>query len=407
MLKKIISSIGVQIVGTFSSLLLVWLITRFYGVGTQGQFVLIKSWVDLAIVVASFGFPQSFIYAINKLNISWQKLEIFTLKYIPIVFLFSWVATFIWFDYIQDQDFLDFHQYVLMALGISGLTGFSLLRGLYLTKNDGNMFALVTIIPNTLLFLFFLIAFIFSNQTLNVPLLYFFSGLTACSLVYLLLGYYRKDESIEVEIIPWEEMLKNGFNVFIQSIFGTLLPLGTYWLMSKFGYSKSEIGLFSIALYIYIVFTLPLAMVAPIFYNRWSTHDNINSILIEFKHFAKFGLVLLPILLIFYYLIPIILPLIFGHQILLAISAARLLLVATFALYYNNLLSCFLMSQGYFKIISIMMVIKTLICYITIVICLTLFNKSLELISLAWLISEVLTLLMLFLLVGKRYGFNK
>lgn len=111
MLRKIMSSVGIQIVGTLSSLMLVWLITRFYGVSIQGQFVLIKSWVDLAVVVASFGFPQSFIYAINKLNVSWQKLEIFTMKYIFVVFLFSWLATFIWFESIQQQDFIDIYQY--------------------------------------------------------------------------------------------------------------------------------------------------------------------------------------------------------------------------------------------------------------------------------------------------------
>lgn len=407
MLRKIMSSVGIQIVGTLSSLMSVWLITRFYGVSIQGQFVLIKSWVNLAVVVASFGFPQSFIYAINKLNVSWQKLEIFTMKYIFVVFLFSWLATFIWFESIQQQDFIDIYQYFFLALGVSGLTGFSLLRGLYLTKNDSKMFAFITILPNTLLFIFFLMSFAFSDKILNMPLLYFFSGLASCSLVFLFLGNFRKHKDNSPDIIPWDEIVKNGFNVFIQSIFGALLPLGTYWLMSKFGYSKSEIGLFSIALYIYIVFTLPLAMISPIFYNRWSMNENINLILLELKQFAKVGLILVPILLIFYYLIPIILPFVFGKQILLAIPAARLLLIATFALYYNNLLSCFFMSQGYFKIMSVMMILKTLICYFTIIISLLFFDKTLEIISVAWLISEVIILVMLFLLLGQRYVFNK
>lgn len=407
MLRKIMSSVGIQIVGTLSSLMLVWLITRFYGVSIQGQFVLIKSWVDLAVVVASFGFPQSFIYAINKLNVSWQKLEIFTMKYIFVVFLFSWLATFIWFEFIQQQDFIDIYQYFFLALGVSGLTGFSLLRGLYLTKNDSKMFAFITILPNTLLFIFFLMSFAFFDKILNMPLLYFFSGLASCSLVFLFLGNFRKHKDTNTDIIPWHEIVKNGFNVFIQSIFGALLPLGTYWLMSKFGYSKSEIGLFSIALYIYIVFTLPLGMISPIFYNRWSMNENINLTLVELKQFAKVGLILVPILLIFYYLIPIILPFVFGKQILLAIPAARLLLIATFALYYNNLLSCFFMSQGYFKIMSVMMILKTLICYFTIIISLLFFDKTLEIISIAWLISEVIILVMLFLLLGQRYVFNK
>ena len=65
------------------------------------------------------------------------------------------------------------------------------------------------------------------------------------------------------------------------------------------------------------------------------------------------------------------------------------------------------MSQGYFKIMSVMMILKTLICYFTIVISLLFFDKTLEIISFAWLISEILTLIILFSLVGKRYVFNK
>ena len=297
MIKKIVSSVGIQMIGTLSSLLLVWMITRFYGISTQGQFVLIKSWVDLAVVFASFGLPQSFIFAINKLNISWQYLEKFTFRYIPVVFLICLFTTYIWFEYLQEQNFLDIYNYLYIALGIGGLTGFSLLRGLYLTKNDGNKFALVTIAPNILLFVTFLvILFLFKNQ-LNISLLYMISGVFSFTIVMTLLSEFRINiKAVSVNEIPWKAMVGNGFNVFIQSIFASLLPLGTYWLMSKFGFNNSEIGVLSIAFYVYLVFTLPLAMVAPIFYNRWSNSKDIQFVKLELLRFVKFGLLLIPIL---------------------------------------------------------------------------------------------------------------
>ena len=51
MIRKIGLSIIIQMIGTLCSLLLVWLITNKYGVELQGQFVLIKSWIDLIVVV--------------------------------------------------------------------------------------------------------------------------------------------------------------------------------------------------------------------------------------------------------------------------------------------------------------------------------------------------------------------
>lgn len=151
MIKKIVSSVGIQMISLLSSLLLVWMIIRFYGASVQGQFVLIKSWIDLVVVSVSFGLPQSFIYAINKLNVSWEDLRQRTFIYIPIIWILGYVATYVWFEYFQSQKFLSILNYILIAVTIGNLTGF-LLRSLYLTKNDGNKFALVSIMPNLSLF---------------------------------------------------------------------------------------------------------------------------------------------------------------------------------------------------------------------------------------------------------------
>ena len=402
MIKKIVSSVGIQMIGTLSSLLLVWMITRFYGISTQGQFVLIKSWVDLAVVFASFGLPQSFIFAINKLNISWQYLEKFTFRYIPVVFLICLFATYIWFEYLQEQNFLDIYNYLYLAVGVGGLTGFSLLRGLYLTKNDGNKFALVTIAPNILLFVTFLvILFLFKNQ-LNISLLYMISGVFSFIIVMTLLSKFRINiKAVSVNEIPWKAMVGNGFNVFIQSIFASLLPLGTYWLMSKFGFNNSEIGVLSIAFYVYLVFTLPLAMVAPIFYNRWSNSKDIQFVKLELLRFVKFGFLLIPILFIAYWLLPLVLPITFGNQVISSITPARLLLIATFALYYNNLMSCFLLSQGKFIIMSITMIIKTVFCYLVLILTLVTMGKSLNFVAISWVFSEILVFITLLFMVMK------
>lgn len=391
-------------VGTISSLLLVWFIIRLYGVALQGEFVLIKSWIDLSVVIASFGMPQSFIYAINKLGVSWVELKKVTLKYIPFTIVVNVVSTYIWFEYVQQQSFLTILHYTFIAIGIASLTGFALLRGLYLTKNDSGKFAVITIAPNVLLLLSFLLLFICVDR-IDISLMYLLSGALAFILVLIMLQSFDSTSYTSNMAIPWGSLFSNGFNVFAQSIFISLLPLGTYFLMTKLGFSSEEIGIFSVALYTYTLFTLPLNMVSPIFYNRWSV-NYIRDVLEELLKVAKFGLVLIPILVIIYYLLPILLPFFLGEQVSAAVSPARLLLLSTLSLYFNNLLCCFFSSQGKFKLISYIFFIKIVFCFVFLILFSLYLVKSLDSIALAWLFTEVIVLCILLIFWGRCYATN-
>ena len=259
MIRKIGLSIIIQMIGTLCSLLLVWLITNKYGVELQGQFVLIKSWIDLIVVVTCFGLPQSFVYGINQLHIPSKQLEKFIFRYIFFVCFCSAITTYIWFEYFQTQNFLTNLSYLFIALGATFLTGYNLMRGLFLTVNDGARFAYVTIAPALALFLIFLIYYFLDKEYIDFSSIYLISAFLAFCFVYLNLKKYNKISNYLTNInIPWVLLINNGFSVFVQSLASTLLPLGTYWLMTEFGFNKKEVGLFSIALYVYIVFTLSL-----------------------------------------------------------------------------------------------------------------------------------------------------
>lgn len=404
MIKKIVSSVGIQMIGTLSSLLLVWMIIRFYGASVQGQFVLIKSWIDLVVVSVSFGLPQSFIYAINKLNVSWEDLRQRTFIYIPFIWILGYVATYVWFEYFQSQKFLSILNYILIAITIGNLTGFFLLRSLYLTKNDGNKFALISIMPNLSLFIIYLLSLAVDKKGDSLSLVYMLSSLIALLFTGISLDKHKSADNISNKNpVPWKNIFSNGMNVFIQNIFGALMPLGTYWLMTKYGFNKEEVGVFSIAIYIYLMFTLPLAMIAPIFYNRWSNSKDFTVVKFEILRFCKIGIFLLPILLISYLLVPHILPIVFGKQVIPAIFSAQILLIATFALYYSTIFSCFLLSQGGFSVLSKSMILKVIICFVSMDIFLIFFDKSLVLIAFSWTISEVFMTSILLISIIRKY----
>lgn len=393
MIKKIGYSIVLQALGTISSFLVVWIITNNYGLHTQGQFALIKSWVDLMIVLACFGLPQSFIYAVNKLNISAHYLKNFTLKYILTIILPIAFITYFWFIYVNKYEF-SFTDTFILGLAIAFLVGHALFRGLYLTQNDGKLFAIISALPALLLFLFTLINLI-DKENLYLTYNYLLSGILSCLIVFVLLHAEKKEN----HSIPWGDILKNGNSVFIQGIAITLLPIVTYWLMGRTGFSMLEIGIFNISIYIYLIFALPLNMVSPLFFNRWSKYTDIKKTAKELRLLLSISLLIIPLIILLYFLIPLAIPKIFGPEMIKykGIEAMQILIIASIPLYINNLLACFLGSQGLFKYNTYIYTIKTILCAILIYTLLTIYGKSILYIALSWVASDIVIATLLFI----------
>ena len=399
MLKKLSLSITLQMLGTISSFLVIWIITRKYGLDLQGQFAIIKSWIDLMIVIACFGLPQSFIFAINQLNISFEKLKIFSLRYMIVVSFFLIFITFLWFEYAQQVSFLEWTDYIYIGISIGLLTGRGLLRGLLLTQNDGWLFAILSALPAILLFLFILSNFLFYNLILYLPLNYLLSSLFSFLCILYVINNIRNNHNDTLHPRNyWRKIVNNGMSVLIQGLSITLLPLSTFWLMGKFGFNHKQIGEFNIALYIYMMIALPLNMIAPIFFNKWSKLSDKNVLQKDIKKFGLLGLMGVPIVSFLYFSMPYFQTFIFGEEINDGIGASQILLFAALPLYFNNLLSCAIISCGYFNITAYLYSLKTISC-LTLMCFLFLINHTLTILNVAlvWVLSEYFLFIFLYL----------
>ncbi len=397
LIKKLFWSILLQALGTGSSLLLVFLITRYYGVAMQGQFAIVKSWIDVCVVVAFLGLPQSYVYAVNQLGVPLGKLKSASLKYLFIVFPIVLLVSFIWFLYSEKTINLSLIELLFMSGAITFLVGHGLFRGLYLTNNDGKVFAIISALPALLLFVCTLLNYQFFSYSLYIQFNYFVSALLAFTCMLFLLRNYKSNNShITEQIIPWGKIINNGLGVFVQSLALVLLPMLTYWLMLKYGFTQAQVGLFNIALYSYMIFALPLNMVSPIFFNKWSKIDNTDILNKEVNHFLFLGVVLLPILFILYYLMPTILVYAFGKQVTEAIKVSQILLLAMIPLYLNNILSCAISARGFFQSIAGITVIKMLFCIMCVFIFLNFGEIELENIAISWVMADYLFLIMAF-----------
>lgn len=383
MFKILGSSILIQSFGTLASFLTVWIITNKFGISSQGQFAITKSWVDLVIVIGCFGFPQSFIYVINKHNTSKHLLKLFSLKYASFLALPIGIATYFFFKKSNLSITLDIVGISFLTLAIALLILHSLLRGIYLTENSPYTFSLISALP-ALILLFTILINLVTKETLYLNFSYFISGLLSCIFV---LSYLKTIN--DGDDIPWKITLSNGNNVFLQSLAITFLPICTYWLMEQNKITLDAIGGFNISVYFYQAFALPLNMIAPIFFNKWSQRSMSKTSSNEVSMLLKTSLPIFILTIIVAYFIPNIIRIAFGTNLEFIYRSAQILLLAATPFFIGKVLSAYLSALGYFSVLTKMYLFKTILC-IVIMLALSLLNLfSLINIAISWVISDI------------------
>lgn len=403
MIKKLFFSILIQSIGTLSYFALVWIITHYIGLEKQGEFAILKSWVDLWFTICCFGLPQGFIYAINKLNTPIYNLKKFSTYYPIVVIVVTSITSFFWFNFINKSISLTLLQYLFIGISIAGIVGHGLLRGIYITKNDGNLFALISILPALSLFLFTIIS-ILINSNISFPEIYLLSGCISFIILFLLI---KTPKQTQTSVILWKEIISHGESVFLQGLAITLLPVLTYWLMSNFDISQKEIGGFNIAMYFYLAIALPLNMVAPIFFNRWSKINDKNILKNELKKFIKLGIIMLLFSVIILFFIKDIIIFLFGKEILFAIPSIQAFILSGVLIYLNNIFSCMNMSIGKFKQNAKLFISKNIFTVLFVFIALKFFKYNLINITYSWILGDILLLCMMSFYISHYFRNNK
>lgn len=388
MIKKLFFSISIQSIGTLSSFVLVWSITHYLGLEKQGEFALFKSWIDLWIVISCFGLPQGFTYAINKLKVSPYCLKKFITYYLLPTFIITTISSYIWFHFINQSITLSILQYLFVGIAIAGIVGHGLLRGIFLTQNDNNLFAFISILPAISLLILTAISIIISQNAL-FPIIYLLSGVLSFIILFPLV---KTIQNTQKQVVPWKQIISNGNSVFLQGLAVTLLPVCTYWLMHEFNMTQKEIGGFNIAIYFYLAIALPLNMIAPIFFNRWSKTNENSLLKQELKKFIFIGIWIIPFSLLLFYFIPNIIIFFFGKETAFITTTAQVFILSSIIIYLNNILSCMNLSIGNFTKNSMYYISKNVLTIFFVFIVLKLFNHKLIYIAYSWILGDIILL---------------
>lgn len=268
------ASIVIQGLGSLPPFLTIIILARFAGPEVQGTFSAFKTYIDLATSLLIFGFPQAFVYLINKELLRKEECINFSIIYalccsfflIPIL-LIGWN-----FGYIVMPDGQSLLYFCLAIIFGGGAFIFNrLIRAVYLTIDDGVLFALITSAP-AFMMLCAIVAAAFS-KAFPYDMAYFATGIGTLLATAVWLVALRRDipyYAFQLPTFPKRMLLQQSVQTFIQSLSFTIQPVLTISTILYFGGGVDQVAYFSASIMLIAAANVLFGIIAPILFNRWS-----------------------------------------------------------------------------------------------------------------------------------------
>lgn len=401
--EKFLTTIAIQSIGPLSLFIVVWSIGKTLGPEMQGRFSALKSFVDLSATVLMFGLPQSFIYGINRLGVQRGLLMRWTFKYGAACFLLVLVlllaARGVNLPSIAFASLSPLAP-ILLSLAIAGLVIHGILRGIFLTIDDGTPFSMLTILPALLLCAASMLLLL---GWFDMPALYAVVGLLSA----VAAARFARRSLMENDgnSLPWKQLLGNGSTVFIQSSVMAAQPFIAFSLLGRYG-GFEDIAFFSLALYVNQAAIVPLTMTAPLLFNRWSVADSGGHVSSDLaKLFRPLPLIVTGVA-ICWFATPAAMAWIFGQSYDKTIPAIQIMLLGLPFIYMAFVGMPALMSIGEFRSNSGVVILRLLTFTALAFLLLDLPGmpgSAVTRTAAAWLASEALMGTMVIALLAKRF----
>jgi O-antigen/teichoic acid export membrane protein len=335
-------SIAIQGLGSLPSFILVILLARIAGPETQGTYSIFKTWIDLFNSILIFGFPQAFVYLINK-NISprHELLNFCFIYFFASNFLLILMIIFsLEFGYINLPDGQTPLLYILaISIGGSAYVFNRLVRGIYLTIDDRLIFALATSAPA----FFILISMLVATQLNAFPydIAYFACGLSTLAVTAVWVKRIinlTPSFAIQIPKLPLGSLVNQSMQSFVQSLCFTIQPVISIWTMLAWGANIVDVAFFSASIIIISIANLLFGIVNPIMFNKWSKKLEIDAFIKIIRASVYFSIIFAFIGLLGIAVMPFAVFYTFGPSYHTSVWAFRLLLFAMPAVAFTRML---------------------------------------------------------------------
>jgi O-antigen/teichoic acid export membrane protein len=270
--------LAVQALGPLCGFVTVLLIARLGGAAVQGGFAQTKAWIELLVVIGCFGFPQSFVYVVNRLGASaralgWISLA-YSLAFVPLGWAVTHLALSMGWTHVEGSATARF----LMVLSAALYVLHGLWRGVYLTTRHERGFALFSILPPSTL-----LACVLAGMAVGgvgFPVMFVVSAALSVglALVFVRPLLRRPRAPAPAAALPWKALFSNGTHSFAQAALLVLQPLLAYALVRGQGGGDHEIGLFNAGVFLVQGLSVPITMLSPLLFAHWTATDDASRI---------------------------------------------------------------------------------------------------------------------------------
>jgi O-antigen/teichoic acid export membrane protein len=265
-------NVAVQAFGPASAFLTIFLIARLGGPSDQGEFAQLKAFVDLMVALGCFGFPQGFVFVINKLAASGAALarwsQVYALAFLPVAVGGALAAQRLGYLSIGGAERLS--SVFLLTAAASVLVLHGMWRGVYLTHDQGIPFAVFTILPAVTQLLAVAAALFAGWRRFDWAIL--LATLPAIAATTAMMRpILAAPTRGRVSEQPWRPLLSNGLHSFLQAVLMTLQPMVAYGLVRYLGGGSADVGRLNAGLFLVQGLTVPITMVAPLLFARWTS----------------------------------------------------------------------------------------------------------------------------------------
>lgn len=391
--KKFATTIVVQSIGPAALFFSVWLIAQQLGVEAQGQFAAVKSLLELLTACLLFGLPQSFVFGINKLQIERNQLVRWIIGYGAAITLITGVL--FWTVRMMQWSAFDLggsgaNSDIYLAFAVAGTVTYGLLRGVYLTISDGWRFSVLTISPALILSCITFVAIV--TDHFNAVKIYALTGLlSALAAIFFLRAH---TVLANYPSLPWRPLLENGGAVFMQGLLSAAQPYLTLAFLRYHTVNYTDVAYFSLAMYVYQAGVIPLTMVAPILYSRWTSASTSNKKAEELIQLLWGLIPVIALVAVAWIAAPWMLAIAFGESYERALPTIRIMIATVPLFYLVQVGAPVLMSMGLFRINVVLVASRLVVCVVSLITLLYVYPaERAQMAAWSWLVAESVTAL--------------
>ena len=268
-------SVFIQACGSAATFAAALLVSHRLGLAAQGEFGLLRSWLDAGVTLAVLGFPQALLHLQYREAVPVAALQRWVLSCIAVLFTLcalSIVAVWQWWPPLPEH--LPRATVLVALAAVPFAAAHQLWRALALREVGVVPYAVMTAAPSLMILLGLVPVCLAGSRSGLAWALFGSAFISALGSGWLVRRGARRPTHCAVGPaplpVPWSRRVlwSIGLETGCQNVLTALTPAAVLTMAGALGGSLAQVGSVSLGLHVYLLFGVAASYVAPIVYDR-------------------------------------------------------------------------------------------------------------------------------------------